>query len=834
VRQKLRATLTATAAIVLILGTWLAHAVLSGLPHIADIHLQGARPSTIILDREGRIIATLSDPETGESYPLPPERIPEMVKQAAVATEDKTFYRNPGFDALAILRAAWRNARQGKIVSGASTITQQVARNLLLPDQERYQPTLLRKLRELVLAYQLTHRFSKDEILSLYLNQAYFGNLAYGIEAAAQTYFDKPAEHLNLAESALLVGLIQAPIAYDPFSHPEAALSRRATVLELMAEQGYISVDEATLTAQEPLTLSSSDASHRAPHFVVMVRQQIGKLLPAAIQHAGGLRIYTTLDLSLQRAAEERVRYHLAQLNAETSALPSHEVHNAAVVVLDPHTGAIRALVGSPDYDKEEIAGAFNGALALRQPGSALKPFTYAAAFEQGLSPATVIADVPTSFPTRTGSSYVPINYDYRYHGLVTLREALACSYNVVAVKLLDRIGVVRLPEMAGRLGITTLEDIGDHGLALTLGSCEVSLLELTAAYAAFANGGYRVTPWFITRIQDEEGRLLYEHPTTPPHQVLDPRIAYLISQVLSDPKARTSAFGEGSPLELPFQAAVKTGTTTDWRDNWTVGYSTETVVGVWVGNADNRPMRGVSGISGAAPIWNAVMRDAHSRIPEPFARPPGIVEIEVCSLSGKLPNPDCPYREKELFLAEYQPHETCSLHHKVIVDVRTGELATPDCPNLYRQGKVITLWPSEVLDWAAENGLLDPLAERLRQEQIPTNQHLAWASEKASWLKIVEPVSGSTFRLSPELASAAQQIEIRLAAHAPTVFAQIELWVDEQRQASWPTPPYRTFWPLEPGTHRLEARGRLIDGQFISSPAVEIFVYPASERTRP
>jgi membrane carboxypeptidase/penicillin-binding protein PbpC len=322
-----------------------------------------------------------------------------------------------------------------------------------------------------------------------------------------------------------------------------------------------------------------------------------------------------------------------------------------------------------------------NAALALRQPGSALKPFTYAASFEQGLSPATPVADVRTVFRTYEGNPYLPLNYDNQFHGLVSFREALASSYNVAAVRVLDRIGIQALPDMVQRLGIDTLNQPERQGLALTLGGAEVCLLDLTGAYASLAAAGQRRTPYLIERITDAQGNPLYARGAPPPEQAVDPRVAYLVTHVLSDNGARAAAFGYASALELPFPTAVKTGTTTEWRDNWTVGYSTEWTVGVWVGNADGSPMERVTGVTGAAPIWNSLMSIAHGAHPEPFPVPQGLVRQEVCALSGLLPDMACPHRRQEWFLQENVPQSRCNLHSLATVDAQTGQPASADTP---------------------------------------------------------------------------------------------------------------------------------------------------------
>ncbi|MBN1399319.1 MAG: transglycosylase domain-containing protein, partial [Anaerolineae bacterium] len=449
-------------------------ALLCPLPSPQAIRARALAPSSFILDRNGRVLYEIIDPDAGPHRPLNLEQVPAALREAVIATEDASFYRNPGVDLRAIARALWLNLRSGQIVSGGSTITQQVARNLLLEPERRAERSWGRKLHEALLAYHVTRVLSKDEILALYLNETYFGHMAYGVEAAARAYFDKPAAQLDLAECALLAGLPQAPSTYDPFADLEAAQARQRTVLGLMVRAGFIDLAQAEQAGAEPLQLRGSRLSIQAPHACLLVRDQASQILGEDQVRRGGLRIYTTLDLDLQRQAEAHVARHLQALNQPQGGLPGHNVRNAAAVALDPHSGAVRTLVGSPDYFDARIDGALNAAYALRQPGSALKPLTYAAAFERGYGPATIMLDVRSAFTTREGTPYVPQNYDRIYHGPVSLREALACSYNVVAVKLLDRIGIDALPDMAHRVGIESLSDQERQGLALTLGSAEV------------------------------------------------------------------------------------------------------------------------------------------------------------------------------------------------------------------------------------------------------------------------------------------------------------------------------------------------------------------------
>jgi 1A family penicillin-binding protein len=796
-----------------------------------SLHDYAAAPSSKIYDRNGRLLFEMPPPYGGFHSPVSLDEVPEALRQAVVATEDARFYENPGVDVAAILRSAWLNLRNGRIVSGASTITQQLARNLLMSPDERYDQSYRRKLREAILAWRITHRYSKDEILALYLNEIYFGNLAYGVEAAAQTHFGKHVSDLDLAECALLAGLPQSPPMYNPFENLEAAKKRQAVVLGLMVDQGYITTEQARQAAQEKLYFASAPFEIRAPHFVMYVRGLLEQELGLERLEQGGLSIYTTLDLDLNEAARDIVRYRLERLaacNGQQANCPpgGHNVRNAALVALDAQTGEILAMLGSPDYFSARIDGAVNGTTALRQPGSSIKPITYAAAFESGeLTAATMMLDVRTSFVTREGASYVPLNYDLQFRGPVLLREALASSYNLIAVKVLDSIGVETMTGLARRLGITTFDDPERLGLAVTLGGGEVRLLQETAAYAAFANGGSAVHPIAVRSVQDAEGHVLWSQGEDRGRQVLDERVAYLVSDILSDNVARIPSFGEESVLKLSHPAAVKTGTTTDFRDNWTVGYTPDLVVGVWAGNADSEPMREISGVSGAAPIWHDFMEAALKGTPNrEFQRPDGLVEVEVCALSGLLPGPDCPHRVTELFLAGTEPTETCTMHQRIAIDRATGLRATVDTPPERIVQKVYTFLPPEAREWGREQGLDQPPPSPA-QEAASGEEQIALAPGQGASLVIGSPDEGAVYRLDPAIPRDAQQIEVLAYAGTGASLAEVILLVDGRPLARLSSPPYEALWRLEPGRHRFSAEGVDAHGQRITSNEVSIEV---------
>jgi membrane peptidoglycan carboxypeptidase len=532
-RKKLRLLFLLLAALLLMAGTVAVLAAWIGdLPDVATIGQQLDLPSLRIVDRSGRLLYESFDPNGGRHTVVDLASIPPALQQATIATEDSSFYHNPGVDLGGIIRAAWINLQGGETLAGGSTITQQVARGLLLSEEERTDRSLRRKLRETVLAWNLAHSLPKNEILALYLNQMYYGSLAYGVEAASQTFFGVPASELDLAESAMLAGLPQSPAAYDPLQHPEAARQRQKVVLSLMEKAGLISAEQEALAGAEPLVYNPNPYPILAPHFVMMVRQQAADLVSSDdIYRLGGVTIRTTLNLEWQQHAEAAVQHQLQRLAQEGAKSTGYNLNDAALVALDPANGQILAMVGSPDYFNEAISGAVNMTLAPRQPGSALKPLIYAAAFDPTQShpwtAATMLIDISTNFTTHDGKAYTPANYDQAEHGPVLARTALASSLNIPAVLTLQHVGLDRLMQEAGALGITTLGDPDQYDLSLALGGGEVNLLELSAAYGALADGGARLTPQAILDIEDPQGNVIYIPPPPPPPPRVDPRRAW-------------------------------------------------------------------------------------------------------------------------------------------------------------------------------------------------------------------------------------------------------------------------------------------------------------------
>lgn len=742
------------------------------LPRPEELQARASQfASALIYDRNGDILNEVGDPDHGRRTVVPLDRISPYVIDATIATEDPNFYRHAGIDPVGLARALYYAVRERSLSGpGGSTITQQLVKLTYLSSEK----TISRKVKEAILAAEITRRYPKDTILQIYLNELNYGNLAYGVEAAAETYFGVPASDLTLAQAALLAGLPQAPAYYDPYTKlweadgsPGAVKRRQAAVLRLMVEHDKITAEQADAAWAEPIVLQplAQVYDSRHPHFVQFVRAEVEATVGPELAAKGGLRIYTTLDPQLQTAAEDEVRKQVTKL-ADQGA------RNAAAAAIRPATGEILALVGSADFEDASISGQINMALSPRQPGSAIKPFVYLATFEMPASvstaaqdvaqvqaralaaanvaarepgaasaepaisaieppgywsPATAILDIKTEFPDGANPPYVPTNYDNKEHDLVNVRSALANSYNIPAVKALQHAGLDRLKDVARRAGITTLTR-PDYGLSLALGGGEVTLLELTGAYAALANGGVRVPVSPIACVLDAQGQLVWRGtaaaevrgcaamssapaPILPPpaEQAFNPQHVYLISSILSDAEARVPMFGSVRDLmtlaDRP--VAVKTGTTNDYRDAWTVGYTPDLAVGVWVGNADYSAMQKLAGSVGAAPIWHGVMAaGTRGTPPQPFTPPPGIQRFAVCADSGSLPSEACPRQREEVFAEGQGPLPSgYDLWQRVRIDRVTGLLATEFTPADRVEAVDKMIFPPQYYEWAKAKG---------------------------------------------------------------------------------------------------------------------------------
>jgi penicillin-binding protein 1C len=691
--------------------------------------------STTIVDRNGVVLSEPLSSRGKRSEWLRANEVPPIVAEATIAAEDRRFFSHCGIDAVAVGRAALRNLRSGRVVEGGSTITQQVAK-LLLDSQSR---SFAQKRREAVLALRLEHRYSKRELLALYLNLAPYGNQTTGIVRASRRYFGVAPEELTAAQAAYLAALPQRPGAFNPLSNPEAAVVRQRHVLALM----HLTKEQRAAALHERLRFDRGQQPLVAAHFVERVLEQVPR--------RGVIR--TTLDAQLQREVQGIIA-------AERAELLAHGAHAAAVVVLDNRTGEWLAWEGSGDYFGESFGGAIDGVTALRQPGSTLKPFTYAVAFEQGASPATVLADVPQSFPTaEQGIVYTPRNYDGRYRGPLRARPALAGSENVPAVAMLAKAGVPSLLRLLRNAGFTDLTRTADYyGLGLTLGDPEVRLEQLVGAYAMLARGGVYLEPRMVMSVEDRRPRLS--------RRMLSPRTAFWITDILSDAAAREYIFGSGGNLEFPFPVAVKTGTSSAYRDNWTIGYTRDVTVGVWVGNFDREELRNSTGVTGAGPIFHQTMLAAVKRVhggeDGPIVMPPPDVErAPICALSGLRPSTSCPNVTTEWVRID-APVAFCSWHRRDSID-----------------------WPAEYRTWAAS-------LDRPR----PTHPSAAPASRMAA-VRVTSPPNGATYLIDPTLRMSFQALRLRAAADTPVTWQ-----VNGERVAS-------TEWPLRVGKHTITAIDR-------------------------
>jgi 1A family penicillin-binding protein len=597
------------------------------------------------------------------------DQIPDNLIKATVAVEDRDFWKHPGFSVRGIIRAFKANL-ESDLIQGGSTITQQLVKNALLSSDRTWE----RKLKELVLAIETELILSKEEILTMYFNEIPYGGVAYGIIEAAENYFGKSVDELTLSESAMLAGIPQAATKNSPWgAHPEYAVYRQRHTLDRMAEDGYISSEEAEKAKKERIVIKPPETYIKAPHFVMYVKDLLVEKYGTRMVEEGGLSVITSIDLDTQDMAEEAVKEELEKL-------VGMNVTNGSVLVSKPSTGEILAMVGSRNYFDTEHDGNVNLTTALRQPGSSIKPVTYSLAFSNGMSPSTMIVDEAVSYPDGPGRWYKPVNYDNQFHGNVSLRTALGSSYNIPAVKLLDKLGVDNLLNFAKKMGITSWTDRNRFGLSLTLGGGEVHMTDMAVAYGVFANSGLKVDLHPILQVKDSNGDILDEFYCNKsssfledskkdrvfcqPEVVISPVTAYQINDVLADFNARIPGFGPNRMLQIDdYKVAVKTGTTNDKRDNWTIGYTPENVVVVWVGNNNNTPMSAVaSGITGATPIWHYVTRsllEGKDEIKE-FAPPKGLKAVEICADNGLLPCASCKQIRTEYFIPGTEPRYHC------------------------------------------------------------------------------------------------------------------------------------------------------------------------------
>ncbi|MFH0773007.1 MAG: transglycosylase domain-containing protein [bacterium] len=627
--------------------------------------------ATIFYDRDGKVLFQMYKDKN--RLPIAFKDISDYLKKGTISIEDKDFYRHGGISNTGILRSFFMLLITRKISGGGSTITQQLIKNVLL--DSRQTPT--RKLKEIILAISVEGKYTKDQILEMYLNEAPYGGSFYGVGSAAKGYFGKNPNQLSLLESAFIAGLPQSPSIYSPFiGIKDSWKGRTKDVLRRMREDGYITStqEKDALSKINSLTFSQSRMSINAPHFVFYVKDLIEKEYGAKILDQG-LKIKTTLSLDVQQKAEKIVK-------DEIDGIKKYKVGNGAVVVLDSQSDEILSMVGSYDYNDEEY-GKYNAAVSRRQPGSAVKPITYALAFEKGYTPATMIMDVKTTFPVKDQPDYVPVNYDGKFRGPVQLRFSLANSYNIPAVKLVSMIGIPDFLERADLMGLHTLaptqENLNRFGLSITLGGGEVSLLDLSNAFAVFARGGVRKEPVAILEIKDHSDKIIFTSRPSKETKVFSPEISFLISHILSDNNARADAFGLRSYLNIPGKTvAVKTGTTNDKKDNWAVGYTKGITVGAWVGNNDNTVMdpRVTSGSTGASPIWYTLMTELLKKYKDGIIdKPEKIKAIQIDPLFGGLPK-DGSQTRSEYFIEGTEPKDISPYYKKVRISKANGKIA--------------------------------------------------------------------------------------------------------------------------------------------------------------
>ncbi len=782
--------------------------------------------SSKIYDRNGELLYDLFQEE--RRNPVTTEQLGTDLKNATVAIEDKDFYKHGGFDFMTILRIPYNIVFRQRIVGG-STITQQLVKNALLTNDR----TFARKFKELVLAIQIERKYSKDEILTMYLNENPYGGTAWGVGTAAEIYFNKSVSDLNLVESAFLAGLPQRPTAYSPYSGKTDETGqplwklRTTGVLHSMLEQGYITSlqQEQALADLENLTFEKKAFEIKAPHFVFYVRDQLEEMFGEETVNKGGLKVTTTLDLPLHNEAQQIVADELKKL--EESKYDYH-ITNGAAMVLNPKTGEILSMVGSRDYfDTEHGGGQFNVAVdGLRQPGSSIKPITYLAMFQHGYTPATILVDAKTNFvPNSLIKAYEPLNYDGKYRGPVSLRQSLGNSLNVPAVKSLAIVGVDYFLDLAYKMGIRTLEPSPENkqrfGYAVTLGGAEVYMIDLVSAYSAFANGGMKTEPVAILKVEDGAGNLLYEYQPLEGQRVISQEEAFLINHVLSDNSARSAAFGANSLLNTGKAIAVKTGTTNDMRDNWTIGWSQDVIVVTWVGNNDNSAMNRVaSGTTGASPIWRKIINAALAKgyqAPD-WVIPSGIEEVEVDSLSGYPKHDDFPTK-KEYVIRGTLPPSPDPIHQKVKLCRGENKLANEARISAGDFDEREFIFLQEV----------DPISEDgINRWQ---NGIQAWIDgQDDSRYKVPteycgneDDVSVRLIRPENEKSYSEEDLEVEIQAGSGVGIAKIEIWVDGSLRESIDSSSYKGKIHFGGGQHEIYARAKSRADKWAETSKVKI-----------
>ena len=756
--------------------------------------------ATKILDRDGHNLYEVFEEQ--KRLPIEMDQIPEALKLATIAVEDKDFYKHQGFDVRGILRGIVKLFTTGH-AQGGSTLTQQLVKNVLLTPER----SITRKLKEFVLAVQIERKFSKDEILQMYLNESPYGGTAWGVQAGAETYFGKSASELNLTESIILSGLPQRPSYYSPFTGTrDAYIGRAEHVANRMYEDGYITAQEyeEVKTNIGQIKFATPDTGLNAPHFVAYVEKILSDRYGEATVEGGGLTVTTTLDLELQKQTQSIVTEEIR--NVETL-----NITNGAAVVLDVNTGEILAMIGSKNYADPDYNGKFNVTTALRQPGSAIKPVTYVTAFKKGYTASTLIIDVPTEFPGGVGHPpYKPLNYDGKYRGPIQLRYALGNSINIPAVKMLSLVGIQDVLQTGYDMGLSTLEPTKENmnrlGLSMTLGGGEVSLLELADAYSAFANTGFKVEPIAILKVQDRYGNVLEEYQPSKGKRILTAEQTWLINDILSDNDARTLIFGSNSALQImDRQIPVKTGTTNDQRDNWTIGWTPSYIVGVWVGNNDNSPMKKVaSGVTGAAPIWRRIMLYILNKTDrETFAKPDSIVEIAVDKISGYQTHDGFESRT-EFFIPGSQPLTNDPVHIKLKLCKGQDKLATPrHIANSDYDEKEFLIFKEE-----------DPFFRQYNQNKWQEGI-LAWMTENpdgryhppSDYCDEGNPVAVNFLEPRNHDQVNSNKFKVKVDPVSTKSIKKIEIYSDDKLVSSISSPPWEDQVNVSDGTHKIQVK---------------------------
>ena len=724
----------------ILLTFWIA-ALAKNLPDPQKLSERQQAQTTKIYDRTGDVLLFEIFNERKRTL-VELNEIPDYAVNATLAIEDKNFYEHKGVAFKSIARAAISNVLGRKSgQGGASTLTQQLIKNAIVGDEH----TIVRKIKEAILATQLEKKYSKDEILQLYFNEIPYGSTNYGIEAAAQSYFAKQVQDISLSEAATLAALPQAPTRY--LNNIPRLQIRRDYILDVMVEQDKISAEEARLAKLDDIEIKQRvDNNIRAPHFVMMVKEQLSNTLGEKLVETGGLKITTSLDYDLQEIAEEEITAGVEH-NRE-----HNQAENAALVAIDVPTGEIRAMVGSRNFFDDEYDGQFNVALAPRQPGSSFKPLVYVAGFEKGYTPKTILYDVNTSFSNAIGEPYEPKNYDLKERGPVTIRQALQGSLNIPAVKMIYLAGINHVLDVAENLGYTTLSDRSRFGLSLVLGGGEVTLLEHTTGFATFAREGTYMPPVSILKVEDDDGTTLFEHEEKKGKKVIDRNAALQLSNILSDNEARTFAFGASSVLQIGERpVAAKTGTTNDYRDGWLLGYTPSFAAGVWAGNNDNTPMRkGSGGSTAAGPIWQKFMQRALAgtqiqTFPTPeqvktdkpvlMGQDPGLQEVEIDIISGKLATEHTP-EETRLTKKFFAGHSI--LYH---IDKNDPQGKPPTNPESDAQ---FASWEKGIFEWA---GKTDEELNKVPLEisEPPTEYDDIHKPQFTPTISILEPSKGDS-----------------------------------------------------------------------------------------